>query len=239
MNIFINMPPRYVAHLAGVSPKDFNSAKRDFQGAKTNYKRTIAFTRSSDPKSTLNMQKIEPPYDEKILAVLKWLNREILKVTRVPASWLEESGKENRGVSESLQRPFDIRIQAIHRNILEPLINKMLLPALGFSKKSVGAKKKVRARFNEISRKGELEILQNTGLLRDMGLKPEALVTYLDERGILGLDPTDFEKEQLNKNMELNPSRQRMNPNTQDMTQNRNEAGVADSSTSKIAGNAA
>ena len=67
-----------------------------------------------------------------------------------------------------------------------------------------------------------------------MGLKPKALVNYLDRRGILGIDPTDFEKTQIKKDMELNDSRQRMNQGMEDMTQNRNEAGVSDSSAIKM-----
>ena len=234
MNIFMNMPPRYVAHLAGIGKTEFASAKKEFQAAKTNYKRTIAFSRSNDPQSKLNLTKIDPPYDKDLLEVMRYLRNEVLKVTRVPRSWVEESASENRGVTEAEQRPFDVRIQAIHRNILEPDVNRKLLPVIGHFKKGKEAKSRTVFRFNEISRKGEMEILQNTGLLRDMGLKPEAMVRYLDERGILGLDPDDFEEQQLNKNMELNPSRQRMNKSTQDMTQNRNERGVSDESGKKM-----
>lgn len=228
MNIFINMPPRYVAHLAGIGSKDYETAKAEFQSAKTNYKKTIAFSKSSDPNSKLNLQKIDPPYDEKLIAILKWLDKQILKITRVPKSWIEESDVENRGVTESIQRPFDVRIQAIHRNVLEPMINSILLPGLG------NTNDKLQIRFNEISKKGEMEILQNAGLLRDMGLKPEALVRYLDERGILGTDPSDFEETQLKKNMELNPSRKRMDASMDDMTQNRNERGVSEESAAKM-----
>ena len=122
----------------------------------------------------------------------------------------------------------------MHRNIFEPKINHELLPALGYYKKRKDAESYVTFRFNEISRKGEKEILMNVGLLRDMGLKPKALVKYLDERGILGLDETDFEVQQIAKNIELNPSRERMNKSTSDMTQNRNESGVSDSSAKKM-----
>lgn len=227
MNIFINMPPRYVAHLAGVSLTDYNNAKIDFQSAKTNYKRTIAFTRSSDPNSKLIINKIEPPYDTQLIEVINWLNNEIIKITRIPRTWLEGSQAENRGVGESLNLPFETHIHFIQRIIIEPLIDRFLL-------KQFDPETKIRFRFNEISRKGENEILMNVGLLRDMGLKPEALVNYLDERRILGLDPDDFEEMQLNKNIELNKSRQRMNPRTQDMTQNRNEAGVSEQSAVKM-----
>jgi hypothetical protein len=231
MNIFINMPPRYVAHLAGVSPLDYDKAKHEFQSAKTNYKKTIAFTRSADPNSKLTMQKIEPPFDTSLLEVIKWLNNEILKITRVPRTWVEGSNTENRGVGESLNLPFEVMIHSIHSNVIEPSINNILLPLLG---EEGDGEKKVKIKFNEISRKGETEILQNAGLLRDMGLKPDALVKYLDERGILGTDPDDFEEMQLQKNMELNPSRQRMNPGKENMTQNRNEAGTSDSSAKKM-----
>ena len=234
MNIFLNMPPRYVAHLAGVSKSEGDKAKTEFRATKTNYKKVIAFTRSSEPNSKLQIQKIDAPYDKELIEIIKWLNNEILKVTRVPRSWVEESGSENRGVTEAEQRPFDVRIQAIHRNILEPTINNNLLPKLGTSKKPSGSDTKCLFRFNEISKKGEKEILENVGLLRNMGLKPKAMVRYLDERGILGLDETDFEVEQIKKSMELNPSRQRMDKSTSDMTQKRNEAGVSESSGKKM-----
>ena len=249
MNIFINMPPRYVAHLAGVSLTDYNNAKRDFQSAKTNYKKTIAFTRSSDPNSKLTLQKIEPPYDTLLIDIMKWLNNEIIKLTRVRRTWVEGAQAENRGVGESLNLPFEVHIQFIHRVIIEPLINRILIKQLEgkseleeqkvvkFKEKETSKsseKKKIKFRFNEISRKGENEILMNVGLLRDMGLKPEALVSYLDERGILGLDPEDFDEMQLRKNMELNPSRERMNKGKEDMTQDRNEAGVSDKSGEKM-----
>ena len=242
MNIFINMPPRYVAHLAGVSLTDYNNAKLDFQSAKTNYKKTIAFTRSSDPNSKLTMNKIEPPYDTLLIDIMKWLNGEIIKLTRVPRTWVEGSQNENRGVGESLQFPFEAHITFIHRVIIEPLINRVLLKQLeggkeikekpkaeSKGKESKSNLKKIKFRFNEISKKGETETLQNAGLLRDMGLKPEALVNYLDERGILGTDPDDFEEQQFAKNMELNPSRQRMDKSTDSMTQNRDESGVSNS----------
>lgn len=227
MNIFLNMPPRYLALLSGMSEKEYKLAKVEFQNAKTNYKRAITFSRSNDPNAKLSLQKIEPPYDSTLTDIVKWLTNEILKVTRVPRSWIEESGIENRGVTESEQRPFDVRIQSIQRNVIEPQINRLLVPY--YTNDTT-----VQFRFNEISRKGEKEILMNAGLLRDMGLKPQALVRYLDERGILGLDPDDFTEEQIKKNIELEPSRERMNKSMSDMTQNRNEAGVSDESAKKI-----
>ena len=75
----------------------------------------------------------------------------------------------------------------------------------------------------------------NLGLLRDMGLKPEAMITYLDKAGIAGLDPDDFEEQQTALNMELNPSRSRMDKGMKDMTQNRNERGVSEESGKKMA----
>jgi len=232
--IFMNMPPRYVSHLAGINKSEFASAKKEFQSAKTNYKKTIAFSRSSDPNSKLQIQKVDPPYDKELLEVMAHIRNEVLKVTRVPRSWIEESGGENRGITESEQRPFDIRIKAIHRNIIEPQINRSLLKALGFAKKGKDAEDKVMFRFNEVSLKGEKEILEGAGRLRDMGLKPKALVRYLDERGILGLDENDFEVEQLNKNMELNHSRARENKTTGDMKSNLNERGVSSTSGKKM-----
>jgi len=241
MNIFINMPPRYVAHLAGISKSEYATAKGQFQSAKTNYKKTIAFSRSSDPNSKLDIKKLDAPYDKDLIEIMKYLSNEVLKVTRVPRSWVEESGVENRGVTEAEQRPFDVRIQAIHRNILEPQLNMELLPKIespeetaNLDKKSKDTKKRVLLRFNEISRKGEKEILENAGLLRNMGLKQEALVTYLDERGILGLDPDDFEEKQEETPEGAMPSRQRMDKATKDMTQKRNEAGVSDKSGKKM-----
>ncbi len=227
MNIFINMPPRYVAHLSGISNKDYTISKREFQSTKTNYKKTIAFTKSSDPQSKLDLKKIDPPYDELLIKITKWLNMELLKITRVPRSWIEESGIENRGVTEAEQRPFDVRIMALQRQNIQLPINKELLPQLR-------ANPKVKFRFNEISRKGEKEILENAGMLMNFGVKPEALVRYFDERGILGFDPVDFDMERLKKDPETNPSRQRMNKSTSDMTQNRNEAGTSDKSAKKM-----
>lgn len=235
MNIFINMPPRYVAHLAGISRTEHAAAKQEFRSAKTNYKKTIAFSRSSDPQSKLMLQKVDPPYDKDLIEVMKWLNNEILKVTRVPRSWIEESGGENRGITESEQRPFDVRIQAIHRNVLEPSLNLKLLPKLGFKKSDNLEKMGVSLRYNEISRKGEKEILENAERLRNMGIKNEALVAYLDERGILGTDATDFEDQvQMKKDKDLMDSRKRMDKSTKDMTQDRNEAGVSDAGGKKI-----
>ena len=73
MNIFINMPPRYVAHLAGVGKSEYASAKKEFQASKTNYKKTIAFSRSNDPQSKLDIQKIEPPYDTELIGIMRYL----------------------------------------------------------------------------------------------------------------------------------------------------------------------
>jgi len=242
MNIFINMPPRYVAHLAGIGKKDYASAKKEFQSAKTNYKKTIAFSRSNDPQSKLQVLKIEPPYDKELIDIIKYLNNEVLKITGVPRSWLEESGTENRGVTEAEQRPFDVKIMALHRNVLEPVFNKKLLPALGYSKKSAGTDTHLAFRFNEISRKGEKEILENLRVLKEMGLTHEGVVRYMEERGILGLDEDDFEEPidptgmggGIPKPKDAFPSRQKMNKSTQDMTQNRNEAGVSDNSAKKM-----
>ena len=243
LNIFINMPPRYVAHLAGIGQADFKDAKLQFQAAKTNYKRTIAFSKSSDPQSKLDLKKIDAPYDETLLKVMSWINNEILKITHVPRTFVEGDTSENRGVGESLNLPFEVSLQWIHRCVIEPPINRnkflMGLIKEGDSDTKVEKeddkfRKKVQLRFNEISRKGENEILMNAGLLRDMGLKPEALITYLDERGILGIDPDDFDEDQFKKNMELNTSRERMNKGKQDMTQNRNEAGVSAASGKKM-----
>ena len=246
MNIFMNMPPRYVAHLAGISTSDFKIAKKEFIATKTNYKRTIAFTKSTDPNSKLQIQKLDPPYDKELIDIMKWINNEMLKITGVPRSWIEESASENRGVTEAEQRPFDVWIQWIHRCVFEPSINRELLPRLEKSpkeketKKSKDSKpkkkKSVLFKFNEISRKGENEILMNVGLLQKMGLKSEAVVTYLDERGILGLDPDDFEEVNMPPGTtdELAPSRQRMDKNIKDMTQNRNEAGTSNASAKKM-----
>lgn len=235
MNIFINMPPRYVVHLAGVSIPDFKAAKKEFQSTKTNYKKTIAFTRSSDPQSKLTLQEVKPPYDEVLIKVMKWIHNEVLKITGVPRSWIEESAGENRGVTEAEQRPFDVLINFIHSCIIEPTINKGLVTKAKRNKKS-----KSRLKFNEISRKGEKEILENAAKLRDMGLKSEALTRYLDNRGILGIDKTDFEDPEMipgkatGKTDESAPSRRRMDKAVDDMTQDRNEAGVSDTSGKKM-----
>lgn len=250
MNIFINMPPRYIVHLAGIGQRDFNNAKAEFRSSKTNFKKAIAFTKSTNPESKLDLKKVDAPYDEALINIIKWLNNEMAKITRVPRSWLEESAAENRGVTEAEQRPFDVRIGALHKNSLECVINRKLLPMLEKSPKEVDTKKveeskdpnakpkkikdKVQFKFNEISRKGENEIIMTTGLLRDMGLKPEAMVKHLDNRGILGFDPDDFEEKQIAMNMELQPSRERMDKGKQDMTQNRNEGGVSNKSGQKM-----
>jgi len=239
MNIFRNMPPRYVAHLAGISKKDHVEAKREFQSTKTNYSKTIAFSRSSDPASKLQMQKVDAPYDKELIEIIEWLNSEMLKVTRVPRTWVEKAGTENRGIGENINQPFEVYIQSIHRSILEPIINRRLVPAvLGKedTKDKKGDKQKVSIRYNEVTRKGEKEILMNAGLLRDMGLKQEALVKYLDKNGILGLDPEDFEEEQVAKNIDLNPSRARENKSTDKMADKLDSTGVSKNGAKKMVG---
>ena len=234
MNIFLNMPPKYVAHLAGVNKSDYESAKKEFQSTKTNYKKTIVFSRSNDPQSQLSLQKIESPIDENLLKVKSYLENEMLKITGVPRTWVEKESTENRGVGESLHLPFEIKLQYLHRVVLTPLINHKLMKALGYYKKRKGQGSKVKFSFNEVSRKGEKEILMNAGLLRDMGLKPKALVRYLDERGILGLDPNDFEIEQIAKNMELNDSRARENKATDNMKSKIDSDGVSAAGAKKM-----
>ncbi len=243
MNIFMNMPPRYVAHLAGVGRSDYMAAKKEFLSTKTNYTKTIVFTRSNDPQSKLELKKIDPPYDKELIEIKKYLAGEVLKITRVPRTWVEKEGTENRGVGESLNLPFETRIHYIHRNVLEPSFNRELMKALGYFKKPAKGTRKLRLRFNEPSRKGETEILANAKTLKGFGLKNEALVDYLDDRGILGIDPDDFEEPMdqfgaptggLPKDKNSFPSREKMNPAIKDMTQNRNEAGVSDSSAKKM-----
>lgn len=234
MKIFMNMPPRYHMHLAGIGKQDYQKAKSELESTKLKYSKTIAVTRSSDPQSKPTLTKIDPIYDEALLEVMRYLRNEVLTITGVPRSWLQESASENRGVTEAEQRPFDVRIKALHRNIIEPPINNNLLPVLGYSRTPSGSDNKLMMRFNEISVKGEAETLQSAGLLRDMGLKPDALVRFLDNRGIVGLDPTDFDEQQLRKNMELNPSRERMDKSKSDMTSNLNEKGVSDAGGKKI-----
>ena len=236
MNIFMNMPPRYMVHLAGVGEPQYKQAKQEFLSTKTNFTKTIVFSRSNDPQSKLQFQKIDPPYDKTLIEIKQYLNKELLKITRVPRTWVESETSENRGVGESLNLPFETRIHFIHRNILETKLNIKLLKALGFSKKPTKSQRKLRFRFNEISRKGEKEILENLKLLMEQGLKFDAAVRYLDERGILGLDETDFEKPEipLAKDKDSFPSRAKMNKGTQDMTQNRNEAGVSNGSAKRM-----
>jgi len=238
MNIFINMPPRYVAHLAGISPKDHEKAKLEFQAAKTNYKKTIAFSRSSDPASKLQLQKIDPPYDKELIEIIKWINMEMLKVTRVPRTWVEKEGTENRGVGENINQPFEVYIMSLHRSIIEPPINRKLIPLLLEIKEESADRKKGEARtllrYNEVTRKGEKEILMNAGLLRNIGLKHDALVRYLDEMGILGFDPTDFEEQQIAKDMALNESRQGMNKSTDSMKSGLDSTGTSDTSAKKM-----
>ena len=260
MKIFTNMPPGYHMHLAGIGKQDYKSAKEEFQSAKTRYQKRIAITKSSDPNSRPTITKIDAPYDEQLLKVMSYLRNEILTSTGVPRSWLQESASENRGITEAEQRPFDVKIKAIQRNIIGTKINIQLLPALGFSRNrlmdkedeeeegmegmELGVKKKKKEkedefsklmfRYNEISVKGETETLQNAGLLRDMGLKPKSLVRFLDERGIVGLDPSDFDENQLRKNLELNPSREGMDPNKKDMTNKLGEKGTSDDGAKKI-----
>ena len=125
--------------------------------------------------------------------------------------------------------------------------NKKLLPALGYFKKPSGAESRLRLKHNEVSRKGEKEILENAAKLREMGLKYKALVNYLDARGILGIDPSDFEElDPLamggvpralgvpgGKDKDIFPSRKPMNKGMEDMKSNLNEAGVSDASAKK------
>lgn len=245
MNIFMNMPPRYVAILAGASQKDLDQAKIEFRSAKTNYKKTIAFTRSSDPNAKLTMQKVDAPYDDALLKVFDWVDNEIAKVTMVPRNWILMSDTENRGVGESLLLPFFAQLGYVHRVVLEPPINSKLLPLLGNAKKAKGSEKMCKFKFNQPSIKVETEILTNLQTLQTMGLKPEAAVRYLETNGILGIDEDDFQdpmEMQLAglkatvgaKDKDQFPSRKRMDKMTDDMTQNRNEGGVSDSSGSKM-----
>ena len=251
MNIFINMPPRYVAHLSGISQSDHNKAKTEFQSAKTNYKKTIAFTRSSDPNSKLSLEKIEPPYDAELMAIMKYLDAKLLKITRVPKTWVEGADTENRGVGESLMLPFEACIKSIHRNILEPQINSDLLSDLGYYKKGKESESYVEFKFNEPSLKAETDILANAASLQAMGLKSEALVRYLDFNGILGLDPEDFEdlramemfsgtfgkgfsKDGEGKVQDTESSRRPMNPRMESMTQNRDSAGTSKESAKRM-----
>ena len=247
MNIFINMPPRYIALLAGVDHADFENAKTAFRDAKTNYKRTIAFARSNKPEAKLQIQKVEPPYDVQLIDVIKWLNKEILKITRVPRTWVEGEDTENRGVGESLNLPFEARIGFIHRVVLEPPINRQLVPAV--NEKEAGSDerkdtgnpsskdlKAVVLRFNQISRKAEKEILEALVQLNSMGLKREAMVNYLDDRGILGIDPDDFEEMRAPIPKDNFPSRKREDKAVDDMKQELDETGTSRKSAKKMRG---
>jgi hypothetical protein len=240
MNIFINMPPRYVSLLAGASKDDYLKAKVEFQSAKTNYKKTIAFVRSTDPQAKLNIEKLEAPYDKDLLEFMKWLTNEIIAVTGVPRLWLMEAGSENRSAGEAEQRPFDVRIKAIQRNILEPTINLKLLPLLtgeddpDMEFETSEDSGKPQFKFNEISIKGETEILANLNALIQAGLKNESKAKYLDFMGILGFDADDFEDPMVAQSKDSFPSRQRNDKNTKSMTQNMNERGVSDSSGKKM-----
>ena len=177
---------------------------------------------------------VKVPKKNLIFMALDNSGKEVVKITRVPRTWVEGEDTENRGVGESINLPFEMMIHNIHRTIIEPQINNHLLDDVKKRKKGKSPLRQIQIRFNEISRKGEMEILQNAGLIMNFGAKPEALVSFLDERGILGFDPTDFDVDRLTKDPESNESRKRMNKSTDNMTQNRNEAGVSDESGKKM-----
>jgi hypothetical protein len=227
MNIFNNMPPGYLAHLAGGSEKARKTLKTELQSTKTNYKRRIAVSSSPDVQSKLQIQKLDPPYDTQLLDVIRYFRREILMLTHVPQSWVEESAGENRGITESEQRPFDIAVKYFQMNPYEMNVNRHVMPLLGFKTKGTEAKKKIKFKYNALHHKEEKEILLNASMLQNFGAKPEALVRYLDNRGILGFDPTDFDVMQMGKNMETNPSRQRMDKSTDTMTNKLDSQGVS------------
>src|SRR3990167_6320524 len=259
MNIFMNLPPRYVAHLAGISKSDYELAKQEFRSSKTNYKKTIAFSRSNDPQSKLQIQKVDAPYDETLLKVKDHIDRQIIRITRVPSHWVLESGTENRGIGESIQLPLQVHLKYIHRNVLEPQINLKLVPSLEAkdisltitSKSDADAKvsdeDQVEFKFNELSVKTEGEILANLQILQGMGLKPEAMARYLDFNGILGFDEDDFIELSMvpGKAVGMIPSAagskagakasgKKMDKSMQDMTQNVDSSGVSEESTRKM-----
>jgi len=180
-DILINMPPMLKAHLKGASKEQRAILKAEIQRVKVAKARTLVSygTESSD----LDLEIISPDFKNGILEILNWFETKVLRRFGVPAVWVQKVDTDNRGNAEATIRPFEVKICSMHQGIAQKF-NQELLPDLKLGE--------VALKFNLISDKIEAEVMGNVMLMKEMGLKPEALIRYLDDRGLMGFDKTDF-----------------------------------------------
>jgi len=218
LNIFKNLPPKLLYILKNANQTSRKQFIKNLVLAKQSPAVDLVTNGDADVKNAAY------DFTNGLLEVLKYLREQILIKTGVPAVvvGMRGDGGANRGDAEAIMYAYEAKLEKMHRRV-ESHFNKSLLPKLGYSD--------VVFKYNPISLKSEKQILENAERLRNMGANNELTADYLNTNGILV--KADQFTEEISKDKDLMPSRNREDRQTSDMTSNRDQHGASDQSEKK------
>ena len=228
--LFRNIPPKILYALENANRAERELFMENLRRGKTD----PALDLVGFGKVDANVLKLV--IDGGFLQVLKDIRNEVLTVFRIPVHWVDASTTPNRGIGESVVIPYDTKIKKIQAKVAS-LINKVLMPALGFSN--------IKFQWNPTSLTDEKSVVEIAGKLSAMNLDGDSVLSYLRLKGIeLPVDAKIEEPmEQLGDSPGLtgpqiqkdaSPSRQRMDKSTDKMTSNLNKSGVSEAGGKKL-----
>lgn len=223
-DVFLNLPPKYLYVLQGSGPEQRKKLIEQIKLAKRDP--TIDIVTQILRDSKLEVQTLQPSFDDSLLKILEYAREQILLVTRVPPVWvgLVNNDGANRGNSEAQIFSFETKIKKIQQKI-ESAFDRQLLPELGLDK--------FRFKFNSVSLKEEKQIIENARQFRDMGLDEDTIIDYLKNNGVGLRDDAKFEEVDTPKSKDLMPSRRRANRMTDDINSELDRTGVSEQAAQK------
>ena len=170
--IFANFPPRLMYVLKTANKEQTKAFIENLKRAKNSPHKDLVGVGDVDVKETGVFD-----FSQGLTDILNHLRTEMLMITKVPPIWVGIPDNSNRSNSEAQVRSFETRVKSI-QNKIASAINKQLIPALGYSRKSV------KFMFNPFSLMEEEKIVKICTGLKEIGLDDDSILDYLRKKGI-------------------------------------------------------
>jgi hypothetical protein len=222
---FRNVPPKVVYFLKNANEKQRKDFVENLIRAKTNPGMDIVAQGEAFESKVL-----ETNFREGLMEVLKWMQKRVLMLFRVPPHWIGDMEGANRGIGESVVIPYEAKIKDIH-HIIASQINRELMPKLGFEN--------LEFKWNAISLLDEKSILENMAMMSAQGFDGESIIDYARTHGLKIKQGAKIEKTlpastgtQLQD--DTAPSRKRENEKTDKMGTQVNKKGVSPAGKEKL-----
>jgi len=221
-SIFKNMPPKLMYSLVNASDSQYAEFKNNILISKTDPSRDIIAQVGVGGSVESKLMQVQ--FDSGLKEIIQYLRQEAIIVTGIPPVWVGVLDSQ-RGDSEAQIMGFEMKVKKLQQKF-ESHVNKTLLPELGF--------KNLMIKFFPPTIKAEKSIIENVRQFKDMGMNDDGVFWYMRKKGLSFPDEAKFKNEEDNsksigkKNIDLMPSRVRMDKSTDDKTNNLDQTGVGE-----------